>query len=645
MEDLILDTRKVFYEQIENLSREELLGIIERQNPEYIKQIQRTEWVFSNMMSHIRDDNGESIVSRPVTDEELKMLIDPVFIYSKDLAKVGGFNEDQQKTIHISSDPILWGREYLDLKPRIYQTLILRTPSRKKVLRLGRRMGKSFSMALYALWRAFTNPDEKIIVIAPMKSHVGLLYDEIMKMAKRNDVIANEITSSVKSPQYEIKWSNGSVIRFFTTGMKSGGKANVTRGQEADVIILDEMDYMGPDDLNAIYVMLQDTSDEKLTEKQLIGASTPSGLREWFWKWCTDPSYNFKAYWFPSYVNPMWNYEMEQDFRRQYPRDNDYRREVEADWGEAADGVYKKGYVDRAFGGLEWNWDLLESDVYESDSNFVLGVDWDKYGAGVNLVILEICGQMRTLVNPELEGKVRVAFREEIDKGEFTYTAAVERIIYLNNLFKFEAIYADRGAGEMQIEYLKEYGVNNPGTNLHKKIKGVQFAETIEVRDPYNGQAQKKRIKPFMVDNLYRMLEEDLIMFSGDDEELYFQLISYVVLRKTVYGDPVFGMGGEAQDHAHDALILACLAYAENYDQLLKARYATKVLTFSNKIILEGKQSTSQNSQIATKNGVVITEPSDIDPDAPKKQTTKTMRRSMSKPRSRGGKSVRRSMF
>jgi hypothetical protein len=63
---------------------------------------------------------------------------------------------------------------------------------------------------------------------------------------------------------------------------------------------------------------------------------------------------------------------------------------------------------------------------------------------------------------------------------------------------------------------------------------------------------------------------------------MYMQLISYVVLRTTQTGRPVFEAGGSAVDHAHDALMLALLAITENYSDLHRAKFASRTESFSN---------------------------------------------------------------
>jgi hypothetical protein len=68
------------------------------------------------------------------------------------------------------------------------------------------------------------------------------------------------------------------------------------------------------------------------------------------------------------------------------------------------------------------------------------------------------------------------------------------------------------------------------------------------------------------------------------------QLISYVVLRTTQTGRPVFEAGGSAVDHAHDALMLALLAITENYNDLHRAKYATNTESFSNTFFMPGSK-------------------------------------------------------
>jgi replicative DNA helicase len=604
-----------FRNALEKLSREDLLDIIRIQDPELIKQVNRIEWVFENKLSHLAWNDGTPVLERRMTNRELALLIDEPFEVDLDLL-ADGISAEHQRQLHVSKDPVVWAKQFLEANLRVYQILILRDPSLRKVLRAGRRLGKTFSLAVQLLHYSYTHKDGRSLVIAPMKTQVELIYQEILRIASKNEVVMNSITRKVTSPQFMIQFSNGSTIRFFTSGMKSGGKSDVARGQEAHLIILDEMDYMHADDLDALYAMLQKTAEDQ-PDKVMIGASTPTGRRERFWEWCRSP--RFTEFWFPSYCNPYFSKEQEEEFREQYSPSG-YRHEIEADWGEDSEGVYPRKFVDRAF--ISPAWDYIP-EITSARSFHTIGVDWDKYGAGTNIVVVEVCSD--NYEESRFRGKTKICYREEIARSEYTLTKAVDRIIELNERFNPKHIYVDRGYGEVQVELLKKYGVENPRSGLKEKIKGVAFGESIDVRDPYTKLMIKKEMKPFMVDNLRQFLEKEKLMIPDSDEELYMQLISYVVVRTTQTGRPVFEAAGSAMDHAHDALMLALLAITQNYGEFSQAHYATNTESFSNHFFVPDTKKIDKEDD--EKNKIVITGRADaLNPSKGFRRSTSTKR-------------------
>ena len=197
------NTTTRFREKLENLSREDLLEIIQEQNPETIKQIKRIEWVFENKLSHLAWNDGTPVTERPLTIKELALLVDEPFEIDRELLDIG-VSAEQQRQIHIAKDPCRWAKHFLNAETRVYQTLILRDPGLRKVLR--------------------AHTDGRSLVIAPMKTQVELIYQEILRLSSKSDIVTNSITRKVTSPQFMIQFSNGSTIRFFTSGMRSGRK-------------------------------------------------------------------------------------------------------------------------------------------------------------------------------------------------------------------------------------------------------------------------------------------------------------------------------------------------------------------------------------------------------------------------------------
>ena len=171
----LAEKTKQFRKEIEKLPREDIIDILRAQDPEIIKQINRIEWVFSKKLNHLSWKDGTPVTSRPMTNYELSLLVDEPFEVDRDLLDAG-IGADQQRQIHVAKDPCVWGKNFLGAETRVYQTLILRDPALRKVLRAGRRLGKTFSMALYLIHYSYTHKDGRCLVIAPMKTQVELIY-------------------------------------------------------------------------------------------------------------------------------------------------------------------------------------------------------------------------------------------------------------------------------------------------------------------------------------------------------------------------------------------------------------------------------------------------------------------------------------
>jgi len=138
----MINKTKEFRKKIEKLSREDLLEIIKDQDIELSKQISRIEWVFENKLRHINWPDGTPIIERKLTNRELALLVDEPFEIDKELLDLG-ISGEHQRQMHIAKDPVMWARHFLQVQLRVYQILILRDPSLRKVLRAGRRLRKN----------------------------------------------------------------------------------------------------------------------------------------------------------------------------------------------------------------------------------------------------------------------------------------------------------------------------------------------------------------------------------------------------------------------------------------------------------------------------------------------------------------------
>ena len=159
------------------------------------------------------------------------------------------------KLKQICENPVLWAKMFLrtidnatkKIGPwtaRWYQAEMLLDENDKKVARLGRRMGKSETLCVEAIWNASVHRSYVCLFATPYESQIRLLFGRMSELINMSPAVKEQVVSNTKTP-FEIKFKNGSAIRGFTTGASSGGGATALRGQRADSIYLDESDKQG----------------------------------------------------------------------------------------------------------------------------------------------------------------------------------------------------------------------------------------------------------------------------------------------------------------------------------------------------------------------------------------------------------------
>lgn len=526
------------------------------------------------------------------------------------------------------SSPMLWAKVYLDWQARDYQVAIMEQSknSRSVVLRLGRRLGKTDSMCVLILWHAYTqinkgpNNQYDILIITPYETQVNLIFDRLHQLIDNSPLLQGMISRDI---HHRIELSNGSKIIGLTAGSKSGSGAANTRGQRADLIVLDEVDYMGSSEITNV-INIRNEAPERI---KVLAASTPSGKHEEFYKWCTGAShrfapskedidnYEFNGYlyesnekgngWTEIYAPSIVNKELlkiNDETNRTYIEDlraelSEMRfvQEVLAEFGEEEMGVYQKQYIQAAIDEgrrighryvTDYNYDEYQAFIRKRKKTIrLLGVDWDKYQAGTTMVGVEL-DAFHTNEHGVVEPKFKVMFRLEIPRSQFTYRNAIDKIIQLNDDFDFDWIAIDRGYGEVQLELLHDYGIKNPETGLADKVVGYQFSEKIEVRDPHTLKKDRKPLKPFMVNTSVNVFEKYKIVLNPEDDLLIEQLGSYVVKSISSSGMPTYT---DENEHAVDGLNLCLLIFEQKYGDLMRRVITTRIAGFEMPDIFEGK--------------------------------------------------------
>lgn len=337
----------------------------------------------------------------------------------------------------------------------------------------------------------------------------------------------------------------------------------------ANGLITHNCDYMNDSDIETISAIALD--------RPSIGiwaSSTPSGRRGMFWKMCTGvikkkirdavgkiigEESAWHEFYHPSTENPNWNEDMEAEFRAMFT-EVAYEHEVLAEFGEETIGVFKKILIDAAR--AEYTYD--QARLSPKMGPRIMGVDWDKYADASQAVILEYNQSAKQFM---------VIHRHETPKSAFTLTNAVSRIIELNEEYRLDYIFVDRGYGEYQVETLHKYGIDNPASGLHHKVRGVAFSEFKDIIDPHTKEIRSEPLKPFMVNTLLNILEGYKLKISEYDEMIIRQMENYQVIKKTISGQPVYTSSDE---HSLDCLMLCCLGFVEKYPEIIDDIFITR---------------------------------------------------------------------
>lgn len=406
------------------------------------------------------------------------------------------------------------------------------------------------TLTILALFRATTIENYRVVVIAPDQKQIDVIYDLLLDHIENSVDLSNSKKSSAKSPHRKIEFHNSSRISLFSAGTKSGNGASGIRGQKADLLILDESDYLAPADVESVMALITNSPNAKVWM-----SSTPTGKRQKFYNTCFNPRY--KEFHYPSSINPMWTEELERDFRFQLG-EAAYEHEAEANFGEQEQGVFQNVYVQKA-----------QSDYrYEQCKKYnhwfyMVGVDWNDAKNGTTIAI--------TGFNPANNTFTRVG-SENISRIGWTQTAAMEKIVEINRAWAPISIYVDNGYGHTQIEMLRMFGYtsmkdpnkgkSHPDTRLKDIIKPFDFGSKIEMKDPLTDLLIKKDAKPFLVQSAARRFERGDFIYSKYDTILTDQLLAYVIDRQTQSGRPIYKTNNDSiGDHELDAMMLSLVGF------------------------------------------------------------------------------------
>jgi len=178
--------------------------------------------------------------------------------------------------LRYSIDPVSFALA-CGVTPDLYQAEVLRSDSKRQILKWARQSGKTEVVALKALHTALFNSGSVVLLASPSQRQSAELLLRIKNLHGKIDGAQQPDTESV----LRIEFANGSRV------IALPGTEKTTRGMTAHLVILDEASRVE----DSLYTALRPTLST--TNGSLILLSTPAGKRGHFYEiWNNaDPSW------------------------------------------------------------------------------------------------------------------------------------------------------------------------------------------------------------------------------------------------------------------------------------------------------------------------------------------------------------------
>ncbi len=364
----------------------------------------------------------------------------------------------------------------------------------KRILRTSRQIGKTTVSTADILHKCFTNKNFKVLILTPFGPAIEEIFTILREHIDNSNNLRDSIISDIKNPQ-TIKFANGSRITGYPITPGDTKAVNKIRGQRCNYLYIDEADFIDPAHMQVILPIAN-----KL-ETYVTMTSTPKGTKTIWTNLITNKNSGYKEFWYTLPERPDWTpgFSAQQSVFGQAG----YTREYDAEITASAKGVFRKELVDASI--ERYDMDKITLNNIQLGVR-ILGVDWNK-GAGAHIVLVG-----------HTDGKFKLIKKWIINPDEFKQTAAVEKVIQINNEWTPEFIYIDEGYGDMQYEMLIKHGLQNPPSKLDKKVKKINMSNKIEIKNPKDGSVEKKWAKGFMYLNMAKLLQDNLLVLPQSED-------------------------------------------------------------------------------------------------------------------------------
>ena len=376
----------------------------------------------------------------------------------------------------------LFCKEILHYEPYPYNAAFLDCWEKQLVLRAGRKIGKSRSIAAKALHYAWYAPlidpmVEKtcdIIIVAPTLLQAGIIFDEIKTLVHADKILSDFIMKET-ALDLHIKFINGQG-RSRILARAAGDKGTSVRGYNPSVIIVDEIAFVN----RKVIVSLMPAGIRQRARKWV--ASTPLGESDYFFEICERSKAmsegakevsggEMPAKWFQFHASSDQNPDADPDYMQELENTltaAEYQQEVMGKFMGAGNALIPKSLIKEA----------LRPFTMPPNVQYSLGID--VAGAGKDSSVF-------TLVAYSDIGRVYGIECHEMPVSTMVEVADKAAELHRKYRAQLDAIYVDStGLGKGALDNCHERGLPAVGINFSYDEKIQMYNDMVKLFEKKN---------------------------------------------------------------------------------------------------------------------------------------------------------------
>lgn len=345
------------------------------------------------------------------------------------------------------TDEVEFARKILDFNPFPYQEEFLRDRSPFIVACCGRQVGKTTLTAIKALHYALSQDSTRVLIVSAGLRQSMILFDKILgyiDAALPAKVLTTEKTGTT------VKFANGSEI----VALPCGHDGARLRGYTSDLAIIDEANFMPPIVIDSV---IRPTTVTK-PDARIIMLSTPWTRDHPFHDALTKPDLGFKAYTWPSSMNPLITKE-KLERERKTIGEYDFNRE------------YNANFLDDQFSYFPSKLILACTDDYSlNDPSRILYTQKGEYYVGIDFG-KHVDHSAIAIVEEQKDHSLRLVYLQEFPL-ETPYTTVIETVRTLQAAYQFRGGRLDQtGVGEAPYEEIRKFAPTIQGIKFTAPLK------------------------------------------------------------------------------------------------------------------------------------------------------------------------------